>query len=55
MNTQLGRVLALVAVLGAAACANAQSAQAPAPATGDPAQVVATVGSKTFTVTYANP
>jgi protein-disulfide isomerase len=49
-TNQLGRVFALVAVLGAAACANAQTAQAPAPATGDPSQVVATVGGKTFTL-----
>ena len=50
-KTQLGRMLALVAVVGGAACANAQSAQqTPAAATGDPAQVVATVGSKTFTL-----
>ncbi len=48
-KTLIGRVFALVAVLGGAACANAQSAQAP-PATGDPAQVVATVGGKTFTL-----
>jgi protein-disulfide isomerase len=49
-TNQLGRVFALVAVLGAAACANAQTAQAPPPATGDPSQVVATVGGKTFTL-----
>jgi protein-disulfide isomerase len=47
---QLGRLFALVAVLGGAACANAQSAQTPPPATGDPTQVVATVGGKTFTL-----
>jgi protein-disulfide isomerase len=47
---QLGRLSALVAILGGAACANAQSAQAPPPATGDPTQVVATVGGKTFTL-----
>jgi hypothetical protein len=36
-KTQLGRMLALVAVVGGAACANAQSAQqTPAAATGDP-------------------
>jgi protein-disulfide isomerase len=49
-TNQFGRAVALVAVLGGAACANAQSAQAPPPATGDPSQVVATVGGRTFTL-----
>ena len=50
-QTQLGRVFALMAVLGGAACANAQSAQTPpGRGTGDPTQVVATVGDKTFTL-----
>jgi protein-disulfide isomerase len=49
-QTHLGRMFALAAVLGGAACANAQSAQSPPPATGDPTQVVATVGGKTFTL-----
>ena len=49
---QFGRVLALIAFVGSASCANAQSAQpaAPAAGTGDPKQVVASVGDKTITM-----
>jgi protein-disulfide isomerase len=47
---QLAGVLTLVTALGGAACAAAQSAQPPPVSSGDPTQVVATVGSKTFTL-----
>ena len=43
-------VLTFVAALGAAACANAQSAQPPPVAAGDPQQVVATVGDQKITM-----
>ncbi len=47
---QFGCALTIVAALGGAACANAQSAQPPPVASGDPAQVVGSVGAKTFTM-----
>ncbi len=47
---QFGCALTIVAALGGAACANAQSAQPPPVASGDPGQVVGTVGAKTFTM-----
>jgi len=48
---RIGGVLTLVAALGSAGCANAQSAQPPpVSSSSDPGQVVATVGGKTFTM-----
>jgi protein-disulfide isomerase len=49
---QFGRVLALIAFVGSASCANAQSTQpaAPAAGTGDPNQVVASVGDRNITM-----